>query len=97
MHKVIHIFLFLKKPELGLQDITLVGVMLLTVGGCSHFHPGVIGPVSPLTQLLSLKVKMDLVSALSVDRVYTRGVKEKWTTLSITNSHSLNSYVPLLT
>lgn len=97
MHKVIHIFLFLKEPELALQDITLVGVMLLTVGGCSHCHTGVIAPVSPLTQLLSLQVKMDLVSALSVDRVYTRGVKEKWMTLSITNSHSLNSYVPLLT
>lgn len=50
-----------------------------------------------LTDLLSLQVEMDLVSALSVDRLYTTSVKEKWMTLSITNSHSLNSRVLLLT
>lgn len=67
--------------------ITLVGVMLTAVGGCSCCHTGVTGPVSPLTQLLSLQAEMDLGSALSVDGLYTRGVKEKWMTFSITNSH----------
>lgn len=32
MHKVIHIFPLLKGAELALQDVILVGVMLLAVG-----------------------------------------------------------------
>lgn len=71
--------------------------MLTAVGGCSSFHTGVTGPVSPLTQLLSLQVEADVGSALSVEGLYTRGVKEKWMTLSITNSHSLNYHMFLLT